>query len=82
MCWLLGTPVQKKATVVAAPWITEVTSAEFAEKILPQMVIPVHDGYVKSFFQKMRYDNYDRYFSTKGIKFQRLVNPGDGVEIA
>ena len=46
------------------------------------MVIPVHDGYVKSFFQKMRYDNYDRYFATKGIKFQRLVSPGDGVEIA
>jgi hypothetical protein len=30
----------------------------------------------------MRYDNYDRYFSTKGITFQRLVSPGDGVEIA
>lgn len=74
--------IKALALVVAAPWTTEVTTAEFAETIAPQMVIPVHDGYVKSFFQKMRYDNYDRYFSTKGITFQRLVSPGDGVEIA
>jgi L-ascorbate metabolism protein UlaG (beta-lactamase superfamily) len=73
--------IKALALVVAAPWTTEVTTAEFAETIAPQMVIPVHDGYVKSFFQKMRYDNYDRYFSTKGIKFQRLFGPGDGVEI-
>src|SRR5215831_7549790 len=74
--------IRALALVVAAPWTTEVTTTEFAETIAPQMVIPVHDGYVKGFFQKMRYDNYDRYFSTKGIKFQRLVRPGDGVEIA
>jgi L-ascorbate metabolism protein UlaG (beta-lactamase superfamily) len=74
--------IKALALVVAAPWTTEVTTAKFAETIAPQMVIPVHDGYVKSFFQKMRYDNYDRYFSTKGITFQHLVSPGDGVEIA
>ena len=74
--------IKALALVVAAPWTTEVTTAGFAETIAPQMVIPVHDGYVKGFFQKMRYDNYDRYFSTKGITFQRLVSPGDGVEIA
>jgi len=73
--------IKALALVVAAPWTTEVTTAEFAETIAPQMVIPVHDGYVKSFFQKMRYDDYDRYFSTKGIKFQRLVSPGDWVEL-
>jgi L-ascorbate metabolism protein UlaG (beta-lactamase superfamily) len=74
--------IKALALVVAAPWTTEVTTAEFAETIAPHMVIPVHDGYVKSFFQKMRYDNYGRYFATKGITFQHLVNPGDGVEIA
>ena len=68
--------------MVATPWATEVTTAEFAEMIAPQMVIPVYDGYVKSFFQQLHYDNYDRYFSAKGIKFQRLISPGDGVEIA
>jgi L-ascorbate metabolism protein UlaG (beta-lactamase superfamily) len=74
--------IKALALVVAAPWTTEVVTAEFAETIAPHMVIPVHDGYIKSFFQKMRYDNYDRYFSTKGITFLHLVNPGDGVEIA
>jgi L-ascorbate metabolism protein UlaG (beta-lactamase superfamily) len=74
--------IKALALVVAALWTTEVTTAAFAETIAPQMVIPVHDSYVKSFFQKMRYDNYERYFSTKGITFQRLVSLGDGVEIA
>ncbi len=74
--------IKALALVVAAPWTTEVVTAKFAETIAPQMVIPVHDGYIKSFFQKMRYDNYDRYFSSKGITFLHLVNPGDGVEIA
>src|SRR5215831_19354484 len=58
--------IKALALVVAAPWTTEVTTAEFAETIAPQM----------------RYDNYDRHTSTKGIKFQRLVGPGGGVEIA
>ena len=75
------TGIKALALVVAAPWTTEVNTARFAETIAPQMVIPVHDGYVKGFFQKMRYDNYERYFSAKGIKFQRLVRPGDAVEI-
>ena len=39
--------IKALALVVAAPWTTEVTTAEFAETIAPQMVIPVHDGYVK-----------------------------------
>lgn len=69
------------ALVVAAPWTTEVATAEFAETIAPRMVIPVHDGYFKSFFQKLRYDNYDRHFSTKGIKFQRLSSPGDVIDV-
>ena len=75
------TGIKALALVVAAPWTTEVNTARFAETIAPQMIIPVHDGYVKGFFQKMRYDNYERYFSAKGIKFQRLVSPGDAVEI-
>jgi hypothetical protein len=38
--------VKALALVVATPWTTEVTTAKFAETIAPQMVIPVHDGYV------------------------------------
>src|SRR5205823_6365777 len=34
--------IKALALVVAAPWTTEVTTAEFAETIEPQMVIPIH----------------------------------------
>jgi L-ascorbate metabolism protein UlaG (beta-lactamase superfamily) len=40
--------IKALALVVAAPWTTEVTTAEFAETIAPQMVIPVHDGTSKT----------------------------------
>jgi L-ascorbate metabolism protein UlaG (beta-lactamase superfamily) len=62
--------IKALALVVAASWTTEVTTAEFAEMLALQMVVPVHEGYLKSFFQKMRYDNYERYFATKGITFK------------
>lgn len=64
-----------------APWNTELTIAQFAEMIAPQMVLPVHDGYVKDFFLKQRYENYEKYFSPQGIKFQPMKNPGDVVDI-
>ena len=69
------------ALPVAAPWLTELMVAEFAERISPQMVIPVHDGYVKDFFIKSRYDNYTRYFSEQGVKFQNMSKVGDAVDI-
>lgn len=69
------------ALPVMAPWLTELTVAEFAERISPQMVVPVHDGYVKDFFIKQRYDNYQRHFSEQGVKFQYMSKPGDAVDI-
>ena len=52
-----------------------------AEMMTPQMVIPVHDGYAKDFFLKQRYENYGKYFSPLGIKFQPMTLPGDVVDI-
>ncbi len=69
------------ALPVVAPWLTELMVAEFAERISPQMVIPVHDGYVKDFFIKQRYDNYDSYLSKKGMKFHHMSKSGDAVDI-
>ncbi|GAC1433627.1 MAG: MBL fold metallo-hydrolase [Ktedonobacteraceae bacterium] len=69
------------ALPVMAPWLTELTVTEFAERISPQMVVPVHDGYVKDFFIKQRYDNYSRHFSAHGMKFQYMSKPGDAVDI-
>jgi len=69
------------ALPVMAPWNTELAVAQFAEMIAPQMVIPVHDGYAKDFFLKQRYENYGKYFSPLGIKFQPMSKPGDVVDI-
>ncbi len=69
------------ALPVMAPWLTELTVAEFVERLSPQMVLPVHDGYVKDFFIKSRYDNYTRYFSEQGVKFQNMSKLGDAVDI-
>ena len=44
-------------------------------------VLPIHDGYVKDFFLRMRYDNYERHFSEQGVKFERLDGAGVCVEV-
>ncbi len=69
------------ALPVAAPWLTEVSVAEFASRISPEIIVPVHDGYVKDFFIKQRYNNYSQYFSKEGMKFQNMSKVGDAVDI-
>lgn len=73
--------IQVLALPVSAPWTTEIGVAEFAQMIAPQMVIPVHDGYVKDFFLKQRYANYIQNFSPLGIAFQSMGQPGDSVDV-
>ncbi len=69
------------ALPVMAPWLTELMVAEFAERIAPSIVVPVHDGYVKDFFIKRRYANYEQHFSSQGIKFMSMGKPGDVADI-
>src|SRR5215203_1205897 len=52
---------------VMAPFLTEVGAAAFARRMRPSQVIPVHDGYVKDFFVRLRYDNYSRVFKGMNI---------------
>ncbi|MDB5083052.1 MAG: fold metallo-hydrolase [Chloroflexi bacterium] len=66
---------------VMAPWLTELAVYEFARKIQPQQVIPVHDGYSKDFFLKLRYTNYDSYLSKLNIKFHPLMEPGASIMV-
>jgi L-ascorbate metabolism protein UlaG (beta-lactamase superfamily) len=66
---------------VMAPFLTEVGAAAFARRMRPHQVIPVHDGYVKDFFVRLRYDNYDRVFTEMNIQFHKLAEPGDGVTV-
>lgn len=73
--------IRALALPVMAPWNTELAVAQFAEAIAPQMIIPDHDGYAKDFFLKQRYENYEKHFSSQGIKFQKMSFPGDFVDI-
>ncbi len=69
------------ALPVMAPWNTELEVAAFAGRIRPRQVIPIHDGYAKDFFRRMRYENFENYFSKQGIEFLRLDTPGASVEV-
>jgi len=69
------------ALPVMAPWNTELEVAAFAGRIRPRQVIPIHDGYAKDFFRRMRYENFENYFSKQGIEFIPLDAPGASVEV-
>ncbi len=66
---------------VMAPWLTELAVFDFARRMKPRQVIPVHDGYAKDFFIKLRYDNYIPYFDQENIKFHPLSKPGDAITL-
>ena len=58
----------------------EIESAGFAARMNASRVLPIHDGYVKDFFLRMRYDNWETHFGAQGVKFERLADVGDSVE--
>lgn len=43
---------------VTAPFLTELVVADFALKMLPKQILPVHDGYIKPFLVQQSYENY------------------------
>lgn len=73
-----GTPIL--ALPIMAPWTTELEVAEFALRMAPQRIIPIHDGYAKEFFLRQRHENFQKYFAKQGIDFYSLDKPGDSVE--
>ena len=60
------------ALPVMAPWCTEMDSVGFAARMNAKRVLPIHDGYVKDFFLRMRYENYENHFGGQGVRFERL----------
>ena len=66
---------------VMAPFLTEVGAFDFGKRMRPRQVIPVHDGYSKPFFLKLRYDNYEKQFAQIGVTFHRLAEPGESVTL-
>ena len=69
------------ALPVMAPWTTEVETIGFAARMAPRRVLPIHDGYAKDFFLRMRYDNFEKHFGSHGVRFERPERPGDSVDI-
>jgi L-ascorbate metabolism protein UlaG (beta-lactamase superfamily) len=69
------------ALPVMAPWATELDTVGFAARMNAKRILPIHDGYVKDFFLRMRYDNYENHFSSGDVKFERLERAGDEVEV-
>lgn len=68
------------ALPLMAPWNTELLVAEFALRIAPKAVIPIHDGYAKDFFLRSRYDNFQKYLAKHNIEFLPLAEPGATIE--
>ncbi len=66
---------------VMAPFLTEVGAFDFARRMRPRQVIPVHDGYAKDFFLTQRYDNFGKNFETIEVQFHRLAEPGASVTV-
>ena len=64
-----------------APWTTELGTVGFAARMGAKRILPIHDGYVKDFFLRMRYDNWESVFGSAGMKFERMEHAGDEVEI-
>ena len=64
-----------------APWSTELQVYDFAREMSPQYIVPIHDGYAKSFFLESRYQNYQKYLSQNDIQFQWMNKAGDYLEL-
>jgi L-ascorbate metabolism protein UlaG (beta-lactamase superfamily) len=75
------TGVELAAVPVMAPYLTEVRVATFVEKLAPKQLLPMHDGYAKDFFLKLRYEAYTKEFAKFGTKFLPAVAPGYSLEI-
>ncbi len=73
--------VQVIALPVAAPWMTDVMAFDFSKHVRPERFIPVHDGYLKEFFNARKYGIWEKAFGEQGIKFDPLSKPGEFIEI-
>ena len=67
--------------VTMAPFTNELRITEFADKLQPKQILPVHDGYAKDFFIEQRYAAYIKHFEKRGIKFNPVYKMGDSVTL-
>ena len=74
-----GVPVL--ALPVVAPWTTELDSAGFAERLAPRRVVPVHDGYLREFFRKRRYQAFGQHFEKQQVRFEGAMGPDVSIDV-
>ena len=72
---------QVLALPLMAPWETELQTFEFAKKMSPRVVVPIHDGYAKDFFVESRYQTFLKFLKREDIEFLWMNKPGDFTEI-
>ena len=72
---------QVLALPIMAPWATELETVEFALRLAPRQIIPIHDGYAKDFFREQRYENFQSYLASQSIAFWRPRLPGEALEL-
>ena len=69
------------ALPLMAPWETELQTFEFAKKMSPRQVVPIHDGYAKDFFLESRYQTFLKFLKRENIEFLWMNKAGDFLEI-
>ena len=69
------------ALPLMAPWATELQIFDFAVRMTPDAVVPIHDGFAKDFFLESRYQNFEKFLGDRGIKFRAMAKPGDSISV-
>ncbi len=69
------------ALPLMAPWATELQIFDFAVRMAPETVVPIHDGFAKDFFLESRYQNFEKFLGNRGIKFRAMAKPGDSISV-
>jgi L-ascorbate metabolism protein UlaG (beta-lactamase superfamily) len=69
------------ALPLMAPWATELQIFDFAIKMMPKAVVPIHDGFAKDFFLESRHQNFEKFLKNRDIKFHSLRKPGDSISV-
>lgn len=67
--------------VTMAPFTNELRITDFANRLQPKQILPVHDGYAKDFFIEQRYAAYQKHFEKRGIQFHSVYKVGDSINI-
>jgi L-ascorbate metabolism protein UlaG (beta-lactamase superfamily) len=73
--------IKTLALPIMAPWATELQIYDFAVKMAPETVLPIHDGFAKDFFLQSRHQNFAKFLGEQNIKFAALAKPGDSISV-